>query len=37
MRTIQISRADQWMKRARQSWLSPFLAGTFGGVLMFWI
>ena len=37
MTTIKISRTERWMKKARESWLSPFLAGTFGGFMLFWI
>lgn len=37
MTTMNISRTDYWLKKARQSWLSPFLAGTLGGLMLFWI
>jgi hypothetical protein len=37
MNVMKINRSDYWMKRARESWLAPFLAGTVGGFVMFWI
>ena len=39
MNTTKLQRndLDHWLKRARESWVSPFLAGTIGGFFMFWI
>jgi hypothetical protein len=37
MNVMNLSRGDYWMKKARESWVTPFFAGTVGGFFMFWI
>jgi hypothetical protein len=37
MNTTKLNRSDYWMKWARESWLTPFMAGTLGGFFMFWM
>jgi hypothetical protein len=37
MNTSKLNRSDHWMKWARESWLTPFMAGTLGGFFMFWM
>lgn len=37
MNTIRRSGTDYWLKRARESWFVPFMAGTLGGLALFWI
>ena len=32
-----VQRIDTFLKKARASWLTPFMGGAFAGVFLFWV
>lgn len=32
-----VLRIDAFLKKARTSWLTPFMGGAFAGVFLFWV
>jgi hypothetical protein len=32
-----VQRIDEFLKKARTSWMTPFMGGAFAGVFLFWV